>query len=314
MKRKLFLVIITFIIAIMVGCSSGLQAKQNVENKYKDSKGPIVDKVYKNNENGNMLVANSNGSFILYTSNSEPIIAIGGSWKNNSFLSESEFVKCIESNYIFIRKSNKNTQEGFIFNESEWGMDIKLSAEKLYNDKVSAEGNIYFLSEFTTVDYELKNEEILNNSILQYGESALGSTYDSILIFSEDNVFRYYCSGFGTNTKEEAESYKKRIKYLIGNWEIENNQIIFKIDESQIKTGGNVEYDEISMFNLVDYEITNELDDTIFAADFAVNIDNTDPRYKSYIEINGDKYYFLSGYKLYHNKESIDNFILNFSY
>ncbi len=314
MRNSLVLIIITFIMFIISGCSDSIYIKSNVENDCKHNTELITDKVYENKENGNMLVANGDGSFILYINNKEPIIAIGGGWENKKFFSEFEYVKCSESNYTFIRKENKNVQANFVFNDSEWERNMILSSEKLYSEKINTEGNISFQSEYTIVDYGLKNEEILKNSILQYGESALGSTYDSLLVFSDDNIFRYYCSGFGAKTKEEAEDYKKRIKYLDGSWEIKNNQIIFEIDESQIKAGGNIEYDEISMFRLIDYEITHELDDTVTVADFKIHIDDTDPRFESYMEINGEKYYFLSGYKLYHDKDLIDIFVENFNY
>lgn len=318
MKKYFILIIMIFIsIFTIYSCSNAKQMNYNAENnEFADDESIETDTVYKNKESGNMLVANSDSSFILYMDNKNPVTAVGGIWSNKNFLINFEYVECSDPKYVFIRKGNNTIQESFTFNKDEWesDMDRSPSPKELYEDKINIAGTTDFPVEYTVADYGCSNEEILSNSVLQYGESSLGATYDSIFIFSEDNTFIYYCSGFGSTTKEEAEDSKKRIKYLCGKYKVDNNQIFLEIDESEIKSGGHVEYDVISMFKLVDYEITHELDNTTFVVNFKIHIDNINPRYESYIEIDGEKYFFMSGYKLYRDKEKLDLFIKNFNY
>jgi hypothetical protein len=293
-----------------------MHSTPDMENGSINHSGPIqVNTAYKNKQNDDVLVTNIDGTFILYISNNNSVKAIGGNWRNNNdFIIDFEYAECPDPKYTFIRKGTEHTLNNFIFNNDEWVKDVKLSTKEIYEEKINIGETINHRGEYTIVDYGLNDEEILTNSVLQFGGPALGATYSNILIFFGNNSFKYYCSGYGYDTKEDAEEYKNRINYLSGDWEIENNQILFEINESEIKCGGHSEYDVISGFILVDYELTNELNGINAAVNFEVHIDEIDPRYKSYIEINEEKYYFMSGYKYYNNKDHIDIFIKNLNY
>ncbi len=313
MKKHYILFVLLFVIILTTyGCNKLTQIDSNTKDDVSaDSEYIEIDTVYESKEKGDKLVANSDGSFILYIDNKDPIKAVGGKWVNNDFFVEFEYVECPNQEYIFTRKV---MQESFNFNNNEWEKDTKLSSKELYEGKINIFKTSSLPEEYMVIDNELSDEAILTNSVLQQGGTALGSTYSNIIIFSEDNTFRYYCSGFGAKTIEIAEAYNKRVKYLRGRWRIENNQILLEIEESEIKSGGHVEYDVISMFHLVDYETTHELDGITYKVDYKVHFDDINPRYGTYIEINEEKYYFISGYKLYHNKDRIDSFIENFAY
>lgn len=297
------------------GCNKLIHIDSNIKDDLSaDSEYIEIDTVYESKEKGDKLVANSDGSFILYIDNEYPIQAVGGNWVKNDFVVEFEYVECTDHEYIYTRKVSETLQESFKFNNNEWIKDMNLSSNEIYDEKINIFKESSLPEEYMVIDNELSDEAILTNSVLQQGGTTIGSTYSNIIIFSEDNAFRYYCSGFGSDSEEIAEAYHKRVKYLRGSWRIENNQILLKIEESEIKSGGRVEYDVISMFHLVDYETTHELDGTTLKVDYNIHIDDINPRYGTYIEINEDKYYFISGYKLYHKKDNVDYFIENFAY
>ncbi|MPM06771.1 hypothetical protein SDC9_53074 [bioreactor metagenome] len=314
-KAFLSIVLICLSIYLIISRSNEMYTATDMENGSINHSEPIqVNIAYKNKQNNDILVANSDGTFVLYKSNKNYVKAIGGNWSNNVFIIDFEYAECPDSKYTFIRKGTEHALNSFTFNNDEWVKDEKLSTKEIYEEKINIGETINHRGEFTIVDYGLNDEEILTNSVLQFGGPTLGATYSKILIFFEDNSFKYYGSGYGYDTKEDAEEYNNRINYLSGNWKIENNQILFEINESEIKCGGHAEYDVISGFILADYELTNELNGTNSTVNFEVHIDEIDPRYKSYIEINEDKYYFMSGYKYYNNKDYIDIFIKNINY